>query len=62
MKSNVRRDVHFYVTCYASNPSMGGLLVPCGPQNKSFYIRDLTFFMLPSFNQENNVNVTRDPT
>jgi hypothetical protein len=62
LKPNVMRNVHFYLKCYASNPCMGGLLLPCGPQNKTFDIRDLTFIMLPSFNQENNVNVTRDPT
>jgi hypothetical protein len=61
VKLDARIDVHFYVTCYAYNPYTGGLLVPCRKKNKSFNIRDLTFFMLSSFNQENNVNVTQDP-
>jgi hypothetical protein len=51
MNLGVRRDVHFYVTLYASNPSMRELLVPRGPKNKSFNIGDLTFFMFPTFKQ-----------
>jgi hypothetical protein len=50
MKLNVRRHSLSNIIDYVSYPSMVGIFVPCRPQYKSFYVRDLRLFMLPSFN------------
>jgi hypothetical protein len=50
MKPNARENVIFYIIGYASNPFAIGFLVPYQPQDKTFYVRDLRLFMLPTFN------------
>ena len=55
-------DFLLNVASYAPNASTGGSLVPSRPYCKAIYVRDLKFFVLPSFNKQYNIKIISDPT